>query len=99
MPAFISASGLLDGEHRIAIAARDGCVYVVRDGSLQRRPIPLESQAVGLCVVGSQIVVACMNDTLHCYTVTGQKVYSVYFPASVSTMQVRPRHAHPRGCK
>lgn len=84
----MAASGLIDIEHRIVVAARDGCVYVIKDGQLLARPVQLESQAVGVACVGANIVVACMNDALHCYTVTGQKVYSVYLPAAITTLQV-----------
>jgi Bardet-Biedl syndrome 1 protein len=70
-PIHLVATGLYDVEFRIAVACRDGCIYLVRRGWTQARIlVQLPAQAVAMVILpeNSSIVTALMNETLHGYT-------------------------------
>ncbi len=48
--------------------------------------VPLSLQAVGVAQSNKAILVACMNDAVHCYKGKGQKAYSLYMPAAIQAM-------------
>ncbi|XP_030074788.1 BBSome complex member BBS1 [Microcaecilia unicolor] len=89
VPAFLDVIGQYDVEFRITLACRNGSLYVLRRDS--KRPkycIELSSQPVGLVRVQKNIVVGCSEETLHAYTQKGKKLWTVYLPASITTMSL-----------
>ena len=46
VPVFVSVSGLLDVEYRLAVACRNGVVHMVKNGQLLSTSIELEAQVM-----------------------------------------------------
>ncbi|XP_046850601.1 Bardet-Biedl syndrome 1 protein-like isoform X2 [Xenia sp. Carnegie-2017] len=87
VPVFISVSGLYDVEFRLAIACRDGNIYILKKGGRSlRHVIEVASQIVGLERTGKTLVVGCINNSLVCFSSKGRKLWCVYLPHSITTM-------------
>eukprot|EP00062_Callorhinchus_milii_P026027 gi/632987674/ref/XP_007882686.1/ PREDICTED: Bardet-Biedl syndrome 1 protein [Callorhinchus milii] len=87
VPVYLDVTGQYDVEFRITVACRNGNIYILRRES--RRPrycVELGSQPVGLVRVNKNMVVGCAQDTLHCYTQKGKKLWTVFLPAAITTM-------------
>ncbi|KAJ9510374.1 hypothetical protein QJQ45_015847 [Haematococcus lacustris] len=85
--AFLCVAGELEVDYRIAMAGRDGKLYLVRNGELQQTIIQLEAPAVGLVRMGPHTMVGCMNSVVHSYTNNGHKNFTIYLPAPILAMQ------------
>lgn len=95
VPFLINASGMYDIEFRIILACRNGGVYAMKRGSTTGKLcFELNSQPVGLQRIGKSIVVACMDNSLLCYTTKGKKLWKVKLPGSVMTMEMMDHHQH-----
>ena len=69
VPVFISATGLYDVEYHVSVACRDACVYTLKTGGrTPKYKIPLGSQPCGLHRMDKNVYVACMDNTLACYS-------------------------------
>ncbi|CAF3501254.1 unnamed protein product [Rotaria socialis] len=94
-PSFLDVSGIYDVEFRILAACRNGYIYLFRRGSAQpRNSIYLNSIAVGLERFGKNIIVGCMDSSLHCYTTKGKRYWKHILPAQITAMcqiDYRPR--------
>ncbi|XP_041469808.1 Bardet-Biedl syndrome 1 protein-like [Lytechinus variegatus] len=89
VPVFLSVSGLYDVEFRIIMSCRNGNVYTLKRGmKMAKLCFELNSQPVGLQRVGKNIIVGCMDQTLQCYTTKGKKLWTVYLPAAITTMDL-----------
>mmetsp|Transcript_17466 Transcript_17466/g.38031 ORF Transcript_17466/g.38031 Transcript_17466/m.38031 type:complete len:600 (-) Transcript_17466:231-2030(-) len=88
VPVFIAVTGLLDVDYRIVVAARDGNLYTMKNGELTGMAIELESQPCGLVRTNKNIIVGCMNNTIHSFHVKGKKTYSIYLPSTIVTMEL-----------
>ncbi|BFZ06952.1 hypothetical protein BsWGS_09991 [Bradybaena similaris] len=90
VPVFISVTGLFDVDYRIVVACRNGRVYTLKRGSkdVTKNMIELASQPVGMERINKNIYVGCMDDTLHCYTSKGKRLWTVRLPASITTLEV-----------
>ncbi|XP_046372718.1 Bardet-Biedl syndrome 1 protein homolog isoform X2 [Haliotis rufescens] len=88
VPVFLSVNGLYDVEYRIVVACRNGCVYTLKRGSTEgaKYTIELNSQPVGLERINKNIYVGCMDETMHCFTSKGKKLWTIKLPASITTM-------------
>jgi Bardet-Biedl syndrome 1 protein len=69
VPVFIAAAGLFDVEYRIVVACRDGRIYVLKNGEMNREPIEIAVQPVGLVVTDRHVIVGGMNHTVYSYHV------------------------------
>ncbi|XP_059157343.1 Bardet-Biedl syndrome 1 protein homolog [Physella acuta] len=89
VPVFLSVNGLFDVDYRIVVSCRNGCVYTVKRGNtdVSRNLIELNSQPVGMERIGKNIYVGCMDETLHCFTSKGKKLWTVRLPASITTIE------------
>ncbi|CAG2249956.1 BBS1 [Mytilus edulis] len=89
VPVFLSVTGLYDVEYRIVVACRNGCIYTLKRGSSDylKHCIELNSQPVGLERINKTIYVGTMDETMHCFTSKGKKVWTVKLPASITTME------------
>ena len=68
VPVFLSVSGLYDVEYRIIVACRNGHIYTLKRGTKIGRPTAeLTSQPIGLLRRDKSIVVATMDQNLHCF--------------------------------
>ena len=70
-PVHLSATGLYDVEFRLLAACRDGSVRLVRRGWTQSRTLvqlPAHPVAMVMLPENSSIVLALMDETLHCYS-------------------------------
>jgi Bardet-Biedl syndrome 1 protein len=88
VPVFIAITGLLDVEYRVVVAARDGNLYTIKNGEITGMAIELESQPCGLVRTNKNIIVGCMNNTIHSFHVKGKKSYSIYLPSTIVTMEL-----------
>ena len=75
-----------DVEYRIVCACRNGNVYTIKNHKLLGGPIELESAACALCIVDKSIVVACMDNSVHAFSVKGKKSFSLYMPERILCM-------------
>jgi hypothetical protein len=57
VPVFISITGMLDVEYRIAAACRSGVVHMIKNGQLLSTTIELETQPCALAVTGKNVIV------------------------------------------
>ncbi|CAF1248119.1 unnamed protein product [Rotaria magnacalcarata] len=86
-PSFLDVSGVYDVEFRILAACRNGYIYLFRRGNPQpRNSIYLNSIAVGLERFGKNIIVGCMDSSLHCYTTKGKRYWKHILPAQITAM-------------
>ncbi|GAX73330.1 hypothetical protein CEUSTIGMA_g784.t1 [Chlamydomonas eustigma] len=86
-PAFMAIHGEYEVAYKISVAARDGKMYIIRNGDVSQSIIQLESPAVGLSRMNLDVMVGCMNNTVHCYRPEGPKSYSIYLPDRIISMQ------------
>ncbi|PNF34883.1 hypothetical protein B7P43_G03122 [Cryptotermes secundus] len=94
-PIHLVATGLYDVEFRVAVACRDGCIYLVRRGWTQARIlVQLPAQAVALVVLpeNSSIVTALMNETFHGYTKKGKKQWELKLASAATAVTPVPLH-------
>ena len=88
VPVFIEANGLFDVEYRILFACRDAHIYLIKRGYTSGRLcIQLNSHPVGLARIGSNIYVACMDQTLSIFTTKGNRVWNMRQPVPITTME------------
>lgn len=88
MPVFIEASGLYDVEYSILFACRDTYIYLVKRGyNGARLCIQLNSHAVGLSRIGSNIYVATMDSTLSIYTSKGTRIWNMKQVAPITALE------------
>ncbi|CAF3669384.1 unnamed protein product [Rotaria sordida] len=86
-PSFLDVSGVYDVEFRILATCRNGYIYLFRRGSPQpRNAIYLNSIAVGIERFGKNIIVGCMDSSLHCYTTKGKRYWRHILPAQITAM-------------
>ncbi|CAF1425886.1 unnamed protein product [Adineta steineri] len=86
-PSFLDVSGVYDVEFRILATCRNGYIYLFRRGSeTPRNAIYLNSIAVGLERFGKNIIVGCMDSSLHCYTTKGKRYWKHLLPAQITAM-------------
>lgn len=90
VPVFISVNGMFDVDYRIVVSCRNGCVYTLKRGSkdVAKHMIELNSQPVGMQRINKNIYVGCMDETLHCFTSKGKKLWTVRLPASITTLEI-----------
>lgn len=90
VPVFLSVTGMYDVEYRIVVACRNGCIYTLRRGAtdVTKNAINMSSQIVGMERLNKTIYVACMDQTLKCFTSKGKKMWTVKLPKSITTIEV-----------
>lgn len=94
VPVFMAVTGEFDTEWRIVVACRDGKLYTVTNGQVRgtavvKKPqIELEAQPCGLVRRDKQIYVATMDSQLHCYSIKGQKLFSIRMPAHITNLEL-----------
>jgi Bardet-Biedl syndrome 1 protein len=86
VPVFMSVQGLHDVEYRIVCACRNGNIYTIKNHKVLGGPIELESAACSLVLVDKNIVVGCMDQSIHSYSVKGKKIHSLYMPERILCM-------------
>ena len=86
VPVLLAVTGLFDVDYRIVAACRDGCVYTIKNGKVGATPIELAAQPCALVRQEKQILVGCMDGTLHCYHIKGKKEWSLRLAAPISAM-------------
>ncbi|ESO04536.1 hypothetical protein HELRODRAFT_191614 [Helobdella robusta] len=75
---FMVANGLFDVEYSIYTACRNGGVYgIKRNIEKAREFFRVTYPIVGLVKVGKNLVVGCMDGTIHCYNTKGNCLWSV----------------------
>jgi Bardet-Biedl syndrome 1 protein len=83
----VLAWGVLEGEHRVYAAARDGAVYAVKSAALMPTRVEPPAPPVALARTGSALVVACMDGAVVGYPPAGAApLWSVRMPAPVMTI-------------
>ncbi|KAJ9590443.1 hypothetical protein L9F63_016530 [Diploptera punctata] len=88
-PVHLAATGLYDVEFRLLAACRDGSVRLVRRGWTQSRTlVQLPAHAVAMIMLpdSSSIVLALMDETLHCYSRKGKKQWELKLSSAVTAM-------------
>lgn len=91
----IATIGAWESDYRIVVACRDGNVYTIKKGKLLGGNIECETQPIAVTIVDKNIIVACMDNTLHSYHFKGKKNYTLNFPAFITNlapMRVRSKN-------
>ncbi|KAH3846342.1 hypothetical protein DPMN_088643, partial [Dreissena polymorpha] len=90
VPVFLSVTGMFDVEYRIVVACRNGTIYTLRRGQDDpvKNCIELSSQIVGMERLNKTIYVACMDQTVKCFSSKGKKLWTVKLPKSITTLEV-----------
>lgn len=95
VPVFLNVTGLFDVEYRIIAACRDGCLYTFKRGfKTPKVSIPLGSQIVGIEKSGKNVIVACMDRFVYCFTTKGKKIWKIEMPADIittSSFEIKPK--------
>lgn len=88
VPVFVEANGLYDVEYRILFACRDANIYLIKRGYASGRfCVQLNSHAVGLARIGSNIYVSCMDQSLSIYTSKGNRIWTMTQAAPIVAME------------
>jgi Bardet-Biedl syndrome 1 protein len=87
-PTHMAITGTKDVEFRIVVACRDGKVHTIKGDGLAGNVIELESLPCGLVRLEKAIVVGCMSNTVHGFSLRGKKMYSIYLPAPIVNMEL-----------
>ncbi|XP_052770219.1 Bardet-Biedl syndrome 1 protein homolog [Mya arenaria] len=90
VPVFLSVTGMFDVEYRIVVACRNGTIYTLRRGQedVTKNAVELSSQIVGMERLNKTIYVACMDQTLKCFSSKGKKMWTVKLPKAITTIEV-----------
>ena len=87
-PVYMAVTGVKDIEFRIVCACRDGNVHTIKESGPSGVVIELESMPCGLVRQDKHIIVGCMSNAVHAYTLRGKKAYSIYLPDPISCMEL-----------
>ncbi|AYU83225.1 hypothetical protein, conserved [Leishmania donovani] len=83
-PVFLIAAGCFEVNYRMVVAARDGRVYSIKQGSLHNAVIQPDAQPCAIARYNNLIAVATTANTLSYYNLKGKKQQSVFLPCSIS---------------
>jgi Bardet-Biedl syndrome 1 protein len=86
-PPLLPPTGLYDVDVRIVVACRDGNVYTIKNGEVMGSVIQLETQLCGIVRVQKNILVGCVDNTIHSFHIKGKKNFSLTMPAAIRDMQ------------
>lgn len=65
-----SITGLYDVQFMIAVATRDGHIFIIKKGNTEpQKLVQLSSLPISVHLVDKNIVVATMNNTLKCFSI------------------------------
>jgi len=87
-PVYMAITGVRDIEFRIVCACRDGNVHTIKESGPSGVVIELESMPCGLVRQDKHIVVGCMSNVIHAFTLRGKKAYSIYLPEAILCMEL-----------
>ena len=87
-PVHMAITGSKDIEYRIVCACRDGNVHTIKESGPSGIVIELESMPCGLVRLDKSILVGCMSNVIHAFSLRGKKAYSIYLPAPIVTMEL-----------
>ncbi|DBA70591.1 TPA: Bardet-Biedl syndrome 1 protein [Trebouxia sp. C0005] len=85
VPAFLCASGLLDVEHRVAIATRHGKLVLMKNGAVTST-IHLDALPLGIARSHKGFLVGCTNSTVQCFSLKGKRSFCVNLPSPILAM-------------
>ncbi|DBA87232.1 TPA: Bardet-Biedl syndrome 1 protein [Trebouxia sp. C0004] len=85
VPAFLCASGLLDVEHRVAIATRHGKVVLMKNGAVTST-IHLDALPLGIARSHKGFLVGCTNSTVQYFNLKGKRSFCVNLPSPILAM-------------
>ncbi|XP_047132073.1 Bardet-Biedl syndrome 1 protein homolog isoform X1 [Hydra vulgaris] len=89
VPVFLAVTGLFDVDYRILIACRNAKVYSLKKGQSEAKLcIEMQSPIVGLERVGKNIALACVDNTVTCFSNKSKKLWTIHLPALVTTISV-----------
>jgi Bardet-Biedl syndrome 1 protein len=69
-------------------ACRDGNVHSIKESGPSGIVIELESMPCGLVRIDKSILVGCMSNAVHSFSLRGKKQYSLYLPDPISCMEL-----------
>jgi len=87
VPTDISCEGIYSVEYRIAVACRNGRVYLVRDGRMLNSCVDPEIPVSNVLIQNKKIYCACMNNSLHCFSVKGRRLFSTTMPSPITAIE------------
>ena len=87
IPVFIEVNGGYDVEYRITVNCRDAHIYTLKRNAKQARlSVQLTSQCCAMVKMNSNIVIACIDNSLSCYNSKGNCLWTIRQPAAIRCM-------------
>ena len=84
VPVMLNVSGVYAVDFRFFVACRDGKFYILRkDSDVPQTFLELSSHVIGIERIFKQLMVATMDQTFSCYSMKGQRMWSINFPCSI----------------
>ena len=87
-PVHVVAWGSASMDSYIALAMRNGQICVLKNKKCEPERINPGAHAVALAVNSGRLVVGLMGKQVHCYSPQGQRLHTIYLPASILCMDV-----------
>ena len=85
-PAIIIAAGLFDVEYRVITACINGCIYLIKNGTLQGAVIEPDSMTVGLTRYENLLAVGTMSNSLTYFHLKGKRHSTVYMSCAITNV-------------
>ncbi len=86
VPSHISTQGTFEVDSRVAVAARDGNVYMVKNKQLTASVCELGTQISSLVLLSSHVFVATMDRVLHCFDYRGSRQWRLQMASPITCM-------------
>jgi Bardet-Biedl syndrome 1 protein len=88
VPVSLAVSGTFDVGYRIVVACRSAALHTIKGGELLGSSIELEALPVDVVFVDAKtLAVACMNSTIHTFSVKGKKTGMIRTSAPVACIE------------
>lgn len=86
IPTHLAIQGLLQVDHRINIACRDGVVYAVKDKTLMATRIEVGTLISGMVRTEPQLYIGGIDSKLHAFQQKGKRLWTLPLPAAITAM-------------
>lgn len=86
VPFMLACYGTYQVDSRVAVACRDGNVYLLKQQKLTSSVCECDTQVVAVVLLPSVVFVGTMDETLHCFDYRGRKQWSLALPSAITAM-------------
>lgn len=86
VPSHVSCQGTFEVDSRVAVAARDGNVYMIKNKKLTASVCELGTQITSLALLSSHVFVATIDRVLHCFDYRGTQMWRQVLESPISCL-------------